>query len=51
MPGDKEHRQIKLTLARSSALFFEMCLSEFWGGIFVCECFHSCLKLKKKKLN
>ena len=49
MPGDKEHRQIKLTLARSSALFFEMCLSEFWGGIFVCECFNSCLKLKKKK--
>jgi hypothetical protein len=49
MPEDNEHRQIKLSFARSTALFFEMCLSEFLCGIFVCECFHTCLKLKKKK--
>jgi hypothetical protein len=34
---------------RSTALFFEMFLSETCWGIFVCECFHPCLNLKKKK--
>jgi hypothetical protein len=44
----KKLKEIRISSSRSLALFFENCLSHFCGGIFVCECFHGLLGLKKK---